>query len=146
MLGKHGGPRKSASNDSVHAAFGWKIFSFPISFLKVKASSGKVMGKPESLAIISPLTSCMKQYTVHSDQLAGHNGHLLKIHGGKVMKKTKKGESAFYASLMTRNLPEEIMTFFPKFYGIEILDGRCISCFLRNLFKSLSILLQIMSF
>lgn len=60
---------------------------------------------------------------LHTEQLGGHNGNLYIIKGGKVMKKSKPTEYKFYISLKQRSLPEHIIPFFPKFYGVHKHDG-----------------------
>ena len=54
------------------------------------------------------------------DQLAGHQGNIVPLGGGKIKKLVKEREAAFYNSLEDRKLSPTIMKYIPTFYGIEV--------------------------
>ena len=57
-------------------------------------------------------------------QAGGHEGAFRKMRDGRLMKITCPAETAFYSSLVRRNLPENIGSFFPSFHGIGSIKGR----------------------
>jgi hypothetical protein len=56
-------------------------------------------------------------------QAGGHQGAFIKTTDGKIKKMTKPIEYDFYEGLKNRPIPPEIVPFFPKFYGIELIEG-----------------------
>ena len=57
-------------------------------------------------------------------QLAGHIGAFTKLEGGRLRKPVKSKEAVFYKTLTDRKLDASITSYFPKFFGIEVHDGK----------------------
>jgi hypothetical protein len=61
---------------------------------------------------------------VKAEQAGGHTDAFIKTPDGKIKKMTKEAEYSFYETLKSRKIPEHILNFFPKFYGIETIGNR----------------------
>ncbi len=63
----------------------------------------------------------MAEHQQLHQQAGGHEGAFIKA-DGKIKKMTKPIEYSFYEGLKDRPIPPEIVPFFPKFYGIEVIE------------------------